>query len=157
MGSLGMRCGSLAVLGALATSCASPPVGPTAAGGTRPAAGPAPAEASAPAEDRVLAVGGFLDIALPSNASTGHGWELVETGAPVLRQTTPPPSVDDHPATAPVPGAGGTARWRFVAEQAGTAEVRLVYRRAWEKDVPPAREARYRVTVSAPSAPGGKD
>lgn len=150
MGSIGMRCGSLLVLAALTVSCASSPAGPASAGGDAPATGPASTGPSTPAEPRTLAVGGFLDIALPANASTGYGWELVETGAPVLRQTTPPPPADDAPASPPMPGAGNTARWRFVAEQAGTAEVRLVYRRAWEKDVPPAREARYRVTVSAP-------
>ncbi len=152
-----MRCASLAVAGALATSCASPPVEPAAAGADGPAPAAAMAEVPADAGTQVLDVGGFLDIALPANASTGYGWELVETGAPVLRQTTPPPSAHDGPATPPMPGAGGTARWRFVAERPGTAEVRLVYRRAWEKDVPPAREARYRVTVSAPPAPAGKD
>ncbi len=150
MGSFGMRCGSLAILGALATSCAAPPLEPAAAGDARPVAGATPAEASTAVENRVLAVGGFLDIALPSNASTGYGWELVETGAPMLRQATPPPSAGDTPSNPPMPGAGGIARWRFVAEQPGTAEVRLVYRRSWEKDVPPVREARYRVTVSAP-------
>ncbi len=147
MGSLGMRHDIAAGLACLLAACAQPP-------GTSPpppSAGPATATSAgdASAEARELAVGGFLDLALPANASTGYGWELIETGAPVLRRVDPPPVAEAAPASPPMPGAGGVSRWRFVAERAGTAQVRLVYRRSWEKDVPPAREARYRVTVTA--------
>ena len=151
MGSIGARHGIAAGLACVLAACASPP----AASPPPPSAGTAPA-GDASAEARELAVGGFLDLALPANASTGYGWELVETGAPVLRQIDPPP-VTDAPTSPPMPGAGDISRWRFVAERAGTVEVLLVYRRSWEKDVPPAREARYRVKVTAPGVDAGKD
>ena len=144
MGSIGTR-HAAAALACLLAACAQPPE-PS----PPPPAGPAPAGATS-TETRELAVGGFLDLALPANASTGYGWELVETGAPVLRRVDPPPAAE-VPASPPMPGAGGVSRWRFIAERVGTAQVRLVYRRSWEKDVPPAREARYRVTVTAAAA-----
>lgn len=145
---IGARHGIVTALACLLAACAQPPAA------SLPPAEPTQAmqAAETSTEARDLSMGGFLDLALPSNASTGYGWELIETGAPVLRQVDPLP-VTDVPVSPPMPGAGGVSRWRFVAERAGTTHVRLVYRRSWEKDVPPAREARYRVTVTA----AGKD
>lgn len=107
------------------------------------------AEASVIIADAVaethLRQGQLLAIELDSNASTGYGWEIVEDGRPVLEPAPVPASIP--PAIPPMPGAGGTSRWRFRAIRSGTATVRLVYRRAWEKDVEPARTAVYRVWV----------
>ena len=44
-------------------------------------------------------------------------------------------------------GASGKSHWRFKAVQAGDTQLRLVYRRAWEKEVAPARIAEYKVRV----------
>lgn len=101
-------------------------------------------DAHADGETR-LRRGQLLAIELDSNASTGYGWEIMEDGSPVL-QPAPVPAVA-APAVAPMPGAGGTSRWRFLAAQSGTANLRLVYRRSWEKDVEPVRTASYRVVV----------
>jgi len=101
-------------------------------------------DARADGENR-LRRGQILAIELDSNASTGYAWEIVEDGSPVLEPAPVPASA--KPAVAPMPGAGGTSRWRFRAAQAGTANLRLVYRRSWEKDVEPVRTASYRVRV----------
>ena len=87
----------------------------------------------------------LLAIALDSNASTGYAWEIVEDGGPVLEPAPVPAST--APAAPPMPGAGGTSRWRYRAMQAGTTTLRLVYRRSWEKGVEPVRTASYRVVV----------
>ena len=101
-------------------------------------------DAHAEGETR-LRRGQILAIELDSNASTGYAWEIVEDGSPVLEPAPVPARA--APAVAPMPGAGGTSRWRFRAVQAGTANLRLVYRRSWEKDVEPVRTASYRVVV----------
>lgn len=101
-------------------------------------------DAHADGETR-LQRGQLLAIELDSNASTGYAWEIVEDGSPVL-ESAPVPAIA-APAVAPMPGAGGTSRWRFRAAQSGTANLRLVYRRSWEKDVEPVRTASYRVVV----------
>ena len=101
-------------------------------------------DAHADGETR-LRRGQILAIELDSNASTGYAWEIVEDGSPVLEPAPVPARA--APAVAPMPGAGGTSRWRFRAVQAGTANLRLVYRRSWEKDVEPVRTASYRVVV----------
>ena len=101
-------------------------------------------DAHADGETR-LRRGQILAIELDSNASTGYAWEIVEDGSPVLEPAPVPARA--APAVAPTPGAGGTSRWRFRATQPGTTNLRLVYRRSWEKDVEPARTASYRVVV----------
>lgn len=101
-------------------------------------------DARADGETR-LRRGQLLAIELDSNASTGYTWEIVEDGSPVLEPAPVPASA--APTVAPMPGAGGTSRWRFRAAQSGTTNLRLVYRRSWEKDVEPARTASYRVVV----------
>ena len=101
-------------------------------------------DANADGETR-LRRGQVLAIELGSNASTGYAWEIVEDGSPVLEPAPVPARA--APATPPMPGAGGTSRWRYRAAQVGTVTVRLVYRRSWEKDVEPVRTATYRVVV----------
>ena len=122
---IGARHGIVTALACLLAACAQPP-----------AASPPPAEptqamqaAETSTEARDLSVGGFLDLALPSNASTGYGWELVETGAPVLRRVDPPPAAE-VPASPPMPGAGGSLalalRRRTRGHRAGAAGLSAV-------------------------------
>lgn len=101
-------------------------------------------DAHADSETR-LQRGELLAIALDSNASTGYAWEIVEDGGPVLEPAPVPAST--APAAPPMPGAGGTSRWRYRAVQTGTATLRLVYRRSWEQGVEPIRTETYRVVV----------
>ena len=101
-------------------------------------------DARADSETR-LRQGQLLAIEWDSNASTGYAWEIVEDASPVLEPAPVPAST--KPPAPQLPGAGGTSRWRVRAAQPGTATLRLVYRRAWEKGVGPVRTATYRVVV----------
>ena len=97
--------------------------------------------------ETMLRLGQVLAIELDSNASTGYGWEIVEDGSPQLEPAPVPASALPQETTPPMPGAGGKSYWRFKAVQAGDTQLRLVYRRAWEKEVAPARIAEYKVRV----------
>ena len=97
--------------------------------------------------ETMLRLGQVLAIELDSNASTGYGWEIVEDGSPQLEPAPVPASALPQETTPPMPGAGGKSHWRFKAVQAGDTQLRLVYRRAWEKEVAPARIAEYKVRV----------
>lgn len=101
-------------------------------------------DAQANGETR-LRRGQLLAIQLDSNASTGYGWEIVEDGSPVLEPAPVP--ANPAPPVSSMPGAGGISRWRFRAVRPGTATVRLIYRRSWEKGVEPVRTASYIVRV----------
>lgn len=104
-----------------------------------------PVVAAVPSGETRLRLGQLMSIELDSNASTGYGWEIVEDGDPVVEPAPVPASA--APSAPPMPGAGGTSRWRYRAVQSGSTTVRLVYRRAWEKDVEPVYSASYRVVV----------
>jgi len=83
----------------------------------------------------VLAVGQELEIALPENPTTGFRWELVSGGEP----SCVPVDNDFDPPSPAVPGRGGTRRWHFKAAREGSGRIELVYRRATERDQPPAQ------------------
>lgn len=138
---------ALALAAALSALAACAPA-PTETTPSAPSASAQPAD-PATAQTRQLAVGETLDIELEGNPSTGYTWELVQTGEPVLRQEAPPPvpSPAADANTPPVVGAAQPMRWRFVGAQAGKTTLHLVYRRPWEKDEAPVREARYEVEV----------
>lgn len=114
-------------------------------------AAPACAAASEPADSRVLIVpvGTTREISLPSNGSTGYGWQLVEPlpkDSPVsvtLQPETSAPTPDEEPLC----GAPGVTVVTLVGLHRGTATVRLQYVRPWEKDRPAARTKRLVVTV----------
>ena len=99
-----------------------------------------------PAGETRLRRGQLLAIELASNASTGYAWEVEDNGSPVLESAPVPASAAALPAS-PLAGAGGTSRWHYRAAQPGTATLRLVYRRSWEKGIEPVRIATYRVVV----------
>ena len=134
------------VVGLLSLMACAPavPKGATAAGDIQ-------AEIVRPSDDSVpvLKVGQVLEIELQGNASTGYQWQLVEDGSPVVKPATPPPAAatSDKPAESMMVGAPSASRWWFQAVQPGQTTVRLVYRRLWEKDTPPAQTADYRVEV----------
>jgi predicted secreted protein len=145
--SLNPLAGAIALL-----ACAMTLPGCASGTGDAPTAGKTSANASEAAVvdahadgETHLQRGQILAIELDSNASTGYAWEIVEDGSPMLEPAPVPASA--APAVAPMPGAGGTSRWRFRAAQSGTTTLRLVYRRSWEKEVEPVQTASYRVVV----------
>jgi inhibitor of cysteine peptidase len=98
-----------------------------------------------------LRVGQLLEIELPGNPSTGYQWQLVNDGAPVVERIMPAAAAAaakaNTPADPAMVGAPNSSRWWFKAVQPGEAVLRLVYRRPWEKDAPPARTADYPLSV----------
>jgi inhibitor of cysteine peptidase len=89
--------------------------------------------------------GTTLVVRLPANPSTGYSWSLVTSGGSVLSQGEPT-LVPDAPADERV-GAGGTESWSFTAQSRGEQELRFEYRRAWERDTPPAKSLKYSIRV----------
>ncbi|MDO8879982.1 MAG: protease inhibitor I42 family protein [Coriobacteriia bacterium] len=83
-----------------------------------------------------VGVGQVLEVALPSNATTGYSWQVVEVPA-FLTQSGE--SVFEAPEDDDVVGAGGTEMLRFEVTGAGSGVLLLEYRRPWESEAP-ARE-----------------
>jgi len=89
-----------------------------------------------------LKKGETLVVTLQGNVTTGYRWEI--------ESQQPPPHLQQigHPEVTPaseLAGAPGTIVLKFTAIKAGQAPLKLIYHRAWEKGVPPAKT--YEVTV----------
>lgn len=92
-----------------------------------------------------LTEGAEFTIRLPSNRSTGYAWMLTNEVRPVLDPWTGPEYIMNPSG---VIGQEGTTIFRFTAAQPGQTLVELGYRRAWEPNVAPAKQATYSVTVT---------
>ena len=81
-------------------------------------------------------VGGRLEVYLPAQMGTGYGWHVVANDPKILEQ-------DGKPTLGELNPARGMDREQmeifvFSVKSAGTASLRLEYKRPWEKD-PPAQ------------------
>lgn len=102
-------------------------------------------------ENISLRVGQQWTAILESRAGTGYVWQLGEempADSPVSVTLSGVEHDESNCCGFPVP-----VTLTITAQKSGTAEVHLVYVRPWEKDMPPAKQEAYRVTVSAASAP----
>ena len=89
-------------------------------------------------DTRSLAVGQDTRIGLPSNPSTGYGWSLdlqASTGLDGVRMEDEGFITTDSGLI----GAPGRRWWAVHAVRAGTATLRFVYQRAWDRNTTPAQ------------------
>ncbi len=89
-----------------------------------------------------LKKGNTLVVSLEGNVTTGFNWEMDSSSAPAFLQQIG--STEVTPASDAV-GAPGTIVLKFSAVQTGQAPLKLIYHRAWEKGVAPAKT--YEVSV----------
>lgn len=72
-------------------------------------------------------------VVLPSNPSTGYGWEVVEVGNIIEQQGD---AVYRAESIEPLAGSGGTQTFRFIVTGRGSGSLRMVYHRPWENAEP---------------------
>jgi inhibitor of cysteine peptidase len=109
---------------------------------------PAQFNADSDGKTAVFKVGDRFDLTLPENATTGYAWEVVEGLGRAVRQLGEP-EVRSNGSDDKRVGVGGTVTYHFKAVGAGTATLKLVYHRRWEKDKPPLKTFQLTVTVSS--------
>lgn len=74
--------------------------------------------------------GDEFKIELESNPSTGYRWHLIFFNKKILKFI----SSEFVPKTASQIGGGGIERFNFKAIKEGTTSIKLVYKRAWERE-----------------------
>ncbi len=89
-----------------------------------------------------LSRGTLLTVSLPSNPTTGYGWQVARDSAPRLRSAGKPAYLPPSPT---LPGAGGYQEFLFEATSPGDTTLVLNYKRPFEPKAPPART--FRVTA----------
>lgn len=80
-----------------------------------------------------LEKGQQLVISLEGNPTTGYNWELVEFDETILRQVGEP----EYKSDSMLIGSGGVITYTLEALESGKTNVKLIYHRGWETDVPP--------------------
>lgn len=90
--------------------------------------------------------GDILEVTLEANPSTGYIWEVEGLDETVLKMEGEPEAKSG--ANTNLVGAPVTQTFRYKALSAGRVELKLVYHRPWEKDVPPVKSFSAVVTIA---------
>jgi predicted secreted protein len=81
-----------------------------------------------------ILVGDELEVILPGNPTTGYAWELILLDSNVLR-----PEKAEFFANNKAMGSSGVEIIKFRAIAAGKSEVKLIFHRSFEHNVPPLK------------------
>ena len=81
--------------------------------------------------------GDTLEIVLKANPTTGYRWEVASVDSTILKNT----GVEYKPDKVPrgIVGSGGKSILRFRATKKGETDLKLIYHRPFEKNVPPVK------------------
>ena len=88
-------------------------------------------------------LGDNLQVALAGNITTGYAWEIAENNTNLLVLQG---EAEYQAEKTNLVGSGGTFLFTFKAIAKGNTSLKLIYRRPFEKGVPPIRE--YQLTIS---------
>jgi inhibitor of cysteine peptidase len=135
-----------AILLAMATlSCASP--GRSGAG-TQPST--IPIDRNAAGSTVELRPGQRLAVTLAGNPTTGFVWEMTPGAGAILASQGEAQFTAAGSGAGDKLGAGGMYRYEFLAVGTGSAPLRFIYRRSFEKEAAPADSFEVTVVVGKP-------
>jgi inhibitor of cysteine peptidase len=135
-----------AVLLAMATlSCASPG---NSGAGTQ--SGTVAINQDAAGSTVQLHPGQRLTVTLPGNPTTGFTWKMVPAAGSILASQGEAQFTAGSTGPDGKLGAGGIYRFDFVALGTGSAPLKFVYQRSFEKEVAPAQSFEVSVVVGKP-------
>lgn len=92
-------------------------------------------------DDIDVAQGQEFVVALAANPTTGYAWTAADN--PDVTFVSSKQLTDST-----LPGAGGTQELTFRADHPGSSTLELDYERSFEQGVPPAKTAKFPVTVN---------
>ncbi|NCC51415.1 MAG: hypothetical protein EOM20_09395 [Spartobacteria bacterium] len=84
-----------------------------------------------------------FEIELEGNITTGYTWENVSESSGAVEQV----GEAEYKAAGNRLGSGGIFTFKFKAAAAGSAVIKLVYHRTFEKDAPPADTFEMKIVV----------
>ncbi len=93
----------------------------------------------------IVPLGSRVTVELEGRPGTGYGWSLHSGDASVLKPLGKPKNVIPRPERK-LDGVELTV-FRFKAVRKQTCALEFVYRRPWEKDVPPVETASFEIIV----------
>ena len=87
---------------------------------------------------------GSLKIVLDANPTTGYQWKVLPWDTEVIEQIDKPVYKSKSEAI----GSGGESTFYFKALSTGQTQLKFIYFRAFEKDVPPVKSFKVTIVVS---------
>ena len=90
--------------------------------------------------------GDALLISLPTNRTTGYGWNYLFSTAGILRQEGKMVYQQAKSSEGMV-GAGGTEIWKFMAVKKGKTSLCFSYLRPWERNIAPVKTNTWNIIV----------
>ena len=90
--------------------------------------------------------GDTLLISLPSNRTTGYGWDYLFSTVGLLRQEGEMVYQQGKRAEGMV-GTGGAEIWKFMAVKKGKTSLCFSYLRPWERSIAPVKTTTWNITV----------
>lgn len=91
-----------------------------------------------------LDIGDTLVLIVDANQSTGYSWEVGFYVPEVIQ----PQGEPVYKPVSDLAGSGDSATFRFLAVGEGQVALRLIYHRAWEKDVPELETCEVTINVT---------
>jgi len=91
--------------------------------------------------------GDNLEIVLKANPTTGYGWEIASFDSTILKNTGTEYKADRVPSG--IVGSGGKSIHRFKVRKTGKTFLKLIYRRPFEKNVPPIETFELTIVVKS--------
>jgi predicted secreted protein len=88
--------------------------------------------------------GDTFTIPLEANHTTGYSWRLAQTPDPAILKQAGEKYEEDNSGGV---GAGGVETWTFQAMAKGTVTLVFEYARPFEKNVPPAKTSKFKITI----------
>jgi inhibitor of cysteine peptidase len=91
-----------------------------------------------------IPMGRIVLVRLDANPSTGYSWSVIGNPAPLVFVSS---EYEAGKQKQQPPGSPEMQVLRLKSDRAGTGDLKLGYRRPWEKDVAPAKTFQIHVTV----------
>jgi len=89
-------------------------------------------------------VGDTFTIPLEANHTTGYSWRLAQPPDPAILKQAGEKYEEDNSGGV---GVGGVETWTFQAMAKGATTLVFEYARPFEKNVPPAKTSKFRITI----------
>ncbi|RLD78865.1 MAG: hypothetical protein DRJ10_09680 [Bacteroidetes bacterium] len=85
-----------------------------------------------------------FEIDLAGNASTGYSWQILPYDSTVIKQVGKPEFKSNDSGAV---GSGGIITFKFQTVADGQTNLRMVYGRKWEQNVPAAKSFEMKIVV----------
>ena len=94
-----------------------------------------------------LHLGDTMCVVLPGTPATGFAWSIGSVDSSIMSLLGNPEALKPTNLTIGQTGYPEKSAWHFNAVREGKTDLKMIYHRAWEKNVPPAKTFEVKIIV----------